>query len=178
MDSISLLRQQFGMAHNVLESTMEGVTNEQAAWQPAGKAQSVAASYAHVVLSEDMLVNGLFSGQTSMFATDWAGKTGASELMPMPGADWDTTYGAWTRNVKVDLAAMRRYANAVYARTDEYLASLTPADLDRSLDLSGLGMGQMSLGGALSMLALGHVNNLAGEISAIKGTQGLKGYPF
>jgi hypothetical protein len=178
MDSITLLRQQFGMAHDVMESTIEGVTNEHAAWMPPGKAHSVGASYAHVVLSEDMLINGMFSGQTPMFATTWMGKTGISELMPMPGPDWETSYGGWTQRVKVDMAALRAYAKAVYAKTDEYLASLTPDDLDRTLDLSGVGMGQMNLAGALSMLALGHVNNLAGEISAIKGTQGLKGYPF
>lgn len=178
MDSISLLRQQFGLAHNVLESTMEGVTNEQAAWQPPGKCQSVGASYAHVVLSEDMIVIGMLAGQPPLFATTWAGKTGASEPMPMLGPDWATTYGAWTRSVKVDVAATRQYAAAVYAKTDEYLASLTSNDLDRNIDLSGVGMGEMNLAGVLSMLALGHVNNLAGEISAIKGAQGLKGYPF
>jgi hypothetical protein len=178
MDSITLLRQQFGMAHNVLEGTMEGVTNEQAAWTPPGKAQSVGASYAHVVLSEDMIINGMLSNQTPLFATTWAGKNGISEPMPMPGSDWATTYGGWTQRVQVDVPALREYAKAVYTKTDDYLASLTPDDLDRTLDLSAAGMGMMNLAGALSLLALGHANNLAGEISAIKGTQGLKGYPF
>lgn len=178
MDSIALLRQQFEMGHTVLEGTIEGVTNDHAAWMPPGKAQSVGASYAHVVLSEDMLVNGMFSGQTPMFVTNWMGKNGISEPMPMPGPDWETTYRGWTQRVKVEMPTLREYAKAVYAKTDEYLASLTPDDLDRTIDLSSANMGQMNLGGALSMLALGHVNNLAGEISAIKGTQGLKGYPF
>src|ERR1043165_490978 len=101
MDSITLLRQQFKLAHDVMEGTVEGVTNEHAAWMPPGTAHSVGASYAHVVLSEDMLVNGMFSGQTPMFATTWMGKNGISEPMPMPGPDWETTYGKWTQNVKV-----------------------------------------------------------------------------
>ncbi len=178
MDSITLLRQQSEMAHTVLESTMEGVTNDHAAWMPPGKAQTVGASYAHVVLSEDMIVNGMLSGQAPLFAATWAGKNGVSEPMPMPGPDWESRYHGWTQSVKVDIPAMREYAKAVYANTDEYLSSLTPDDLDRTIDLSGVGMGQMDLAGTLSLMVVGHTNNLRGEISAIKGTQGLKGYPF
>ena len=54
-----------------------------------------------------------------------------------------------------------------------------PADTNPTGDIfGGWVMSQMDLGSALSLLALSHVSNLAGEISAIKGTQGLKGYPF
>jgi hypothetical protein len=30
----------------------------------------------------------------------------------------------------------------------------------------------------LANLVIGHLNNLTGEISALKGAQGLRGYPF
>src|SRR6478672_7962620 len=51
MDSIALLRKQFEQAHWVMEGTMEGVTSEQAASIPTGRANSIGASYAHVILS-------------------------------------------------------------------------------------------------------------------------------
>ncbi len=52
------------------------------------------------------------------------------------------------------------------------------SDLDRGLDQSVVGMGQVTLGWVLSMLVIGHPNNSAGEISCLKGLQGAKGYPF
>lgn len=48
----------------------------------------------------------------------------------------------WARRVKVDLAALRSYAKAIYDATDDYLASLTDHDVKRFLDLSDRVMGQ------------------------------------
>jgi hypothetical protein len=80
--------------------------------------------------------------------------------------------------VKVQLPALRKYAEAVYASTDQYLASLKPADLDRVMDLSDMGMGQRSLAWALGRGLLGIMDDKTGEISVLKGLQGAKAYPF
>src|SRR5712692_7567119 len=48
--------------------------------------------------------------------------------------------GAWARRVRVDLAALRQYAHAVYAASDEYLRSLSPDALSLSVDLSARGL--------------------------------------
>jgi len=178
VDAVTLLRDQLKGAHWVLDGTMADVTPEQLAWLPPGVANPLGASYAHVILSEDLFMNGMFRGSGPLLASTWANKTGFSEPMPMPGPDWNTTYGAWTRRVQVDLPTAREYAQAVYASSDEYLASLTPEALDTMLDLSGVGMGQMPLANAISLLVIAHVNNLAGEISCLKGIQGFRGYPF
>jgi len=177
MDGAALLRMQLQLAHNVLEGTMADVTTEQADWSPPGVATPLGASYVHTVMSEDMLINGMFRRQAPLSMTQFADKLGVSEPMPMPGPEW-ANYGAWTRRVKVDLPVFREYAQAVYSSSDEYLASLTSDDVDRMLDLTGVGMGQQTLGWALSMLVVGHANNLAGEISCLKGLQGARGYPF
>jgi hypothetical protein len=97
--------------------------------------------------------------------------------MPLPGPEW-VNYATWTRRVQVDVPALREYAQAVYANTSEYLSSLTPEDLDTPVDLSALGFGQANVGWMLSALVIGHINNIAGEISCLKGLQGAKGYPF
>ena len=89
---------------------------------------------------------------------------------PRPGSEFE-----WAREVKVDLEAARQYANAVYSATDQYLASLEPADLDRKLELSGLG--EKSVAFVLSSFLSSHTSNLTGEISVLKGIQGAKGYP-
>ena len=70
-----------------------------------------------------------------------------------------------------------RSQKTVYAATDEYLASLSDDDLNRSLNLAGLGVGQQTLGWLLTLM-LANVNWHTGEIACLKGLQGAKGYPF
>ncbi len=70
-----------------------------------------------------------------------------------------------------------RWAHEVYSFTDEYLASLEPADLDRTLDLTEMGFGEKKVAWVFSSLLSSHTSNLTGEISTLKGLQGAKGYP-
>lgn len=176
---VSLLREQLKGALRLLEGTMEGVTAEQAHWVPPGTANPIGANYAHVVLGQDAVVNARLKGGAPLAATAWAGKTGASE--PPPGPDPKTPgfpdWSKWARRVKIDLPAMRKYAQAVYAATDEYLASLSDEDLARSLDLGALGLGQMSVKQLLLGGVVGNALTHTGEISCLKGLQGGKGYP-
>ena len=177
MDAVTLLREQLRDAHALLEAIMQDVTPEAAHWMPPGMANPVGATYAHVVFFEDRTINGVILHRRPLYETTWTGRTGISDLMPEQGGDWDN-YVPWTRRVQIDLAALRPYAQAVYENTDAYLASLSPEDLDKKLDLSGVGGGQTTLGEALSRRIVAHVDNIAGEISCLKGLQGLKGYPF
>jgi DinB superfamily len=177
MNSISLLQQGVEIAHQFLEGTMADVTEAQLHWSPPGNANALGATYAHVVLSEDMIINGMLQGKPPLFASSWAGKAGVSEPMPQPGPEWEK-YGAWAKNVRVDLAALRAYAQAVYKNTEAYLASLTEGDLDRTVDLSVAGMGQVNVAWILNGLIIAHASNICGEISCLKGIQGARGYPF
>ena len=159
---------------------MAVVSPDVALWIPPGVAQPIGATYAHVVVSEDGLINGMFKGGAPLFAAAWAGKTGLNELPPpfdpkKPGLpDWN----AWSRKVKVDLPALRKYAQAVYAASDEYLATLRGKDLDRPIDLTALGFGQSTMGFMINNAVVGHAFTHCGEISCLKGLQGKKGYPF
>jgi hypothetical protein len=177
---ISLLREQLKTGHEILEGTMADVTPEQAHWTPPGVALPIGATYAHVVVSEDGVVNGMFRGGAPLFAAAWAGKTGLSELPPsfdpkVPGfPDWS----GWSRKVKVDLPALKAYAQAVYAASDAYLASLRGKDLDRPVDLAALGLGQSTVGFMINNGILGNAFTHCGEISCLKGLQGKRGYPF
>jgi hypothetical protein len=176
MNSIALLREQLQSAHGYLEGTMADVADEQLHWTPPGRANSVGASYAHLVTSEDMIVHGMMQGVAPLFAVAWAGRTGLSEPMPTPGPGWEQ-YGEWARRVRVEIGALRQYAQAVYEASDTYLAGLSEADLDRTFDLSAVGLGQRTLGWMIGRLLIGHADNLCGEIAALKGCQGLQGYP-
>jgi DinB superfamily len=169
----SLLRSQYQAAHDWLEGTLAGVTDEVAAWQPPGRALPIGANYLHHVIGEDAVVNMILTDGAALMMSRFEGKTGMSELMPLDAADWS----GWAHAVKVDMAAAREYAQAVFAATDRYLASLHDDDLGRDVDLSAVGMGTMQLGAFLSQL-LGDCHNHCGEISCLQGLQGLQGYPF
>jgi len=175
MGAIALIRGGFQGAHGVLEATMNDVTPEQAQWAPPGVANPLGATYAHVVMGEDGLLNSMVTGATPLLASSWAGKLGLSEMPPAAGLGGTD---AWARSVEIDLSAMREYAKAVYAQTDECLASLGEEGLERPLDLSKFGLGQQTVGVFVSGLLLQHVNHHCGEISCLKGIQGAKGYPF
>lgn len=175
--SVSLLRAQFKNAHDVLEGTLEGVTSAQAHWTPPGVANPLGATYVHVAVSEDGVIGGMLKGGAPLLATAWAGKVGVSELPPMPGPGVEglPPWNEWARVVQIDLPAVRAYAQAVYAATDNYLASLNDEALNQPLDLGPLG--QYTLGSFLTVM-LSNVTWHTGEISCLKGLQGLKGYPF
>ncbi len=177
---ISLLREQTKGVHELIEGTMADVTPEQAHWIPPGVAMPIGATYAHVVVSEDGIVNGMFKGGTPLFAGPWERRTGISE--PPPGVDprkpGMPDWSAWSRKVKVDLPSLRQYARAVYAATDDYLASLRGKDLDRPVDLSALGLGTSTMGFVINNGILGNAFTHCGEISCLKGLQGMRGYPF
>src|SRR5262245_10771689 len=118
MTATELYRNLLHTAHDALEGTMSGLTTEQATWDPPGKAFSIAANYVHVVASEDTAVQRFLRGRDPLAATSWAGRTGVSEMPASgPGADLK----AWSRRSQVDIPALQRYGQAVYAATDECL---------------------------------------------------------
>jgi hypothetical protein len=114
----------------------------------------------------------MLRGSTPLLMGEWAGKTGASEPPPPPGGD---TFG-WANRVKVDLEATQKYAQAVYANTEAYVSSLSAEDLERIVDIPGFGKEPLAY--FLSIAAVIHPSNHIGEVSALKGVQGAKGYPF
>lgn len=179
MNRVSLFREQFRWAHEFLEGTLDGVTPEQAHWQPPAKALPIGAHYGHVVVLEDFAMGGMLSGSKPLYASLWAGKTGFGPLPPLPGPGvpgipaWDE----WARSLKVDLPAARSYARAVYEASDQFLATAADATLDRPLDLSGAGLGQRTVGWFLTNPVLANIHMHCGEMSCLKGLQGARGYP-
>jgi hypothetical protein len=171
MDTLTLLREGIQWGHQLVEQVMADVTPEQAHTAVPGAAHPIAAIYAHALLAEDGIVNGMLRGGAPMFASSWADTCG----VPAPAM---TLSPEWSRGLRVDLEALRRYSQAVSASTNSYLDSLPPGGLDEVKDLSGVGLGQQTVAWMLNVLVEGHLNNMAGELSCLKGLQGLRGYPF
>ncbi len=174
MSEVSALRSLYGFVHMVMEGTMGDVTPEQAHWIPPGKANPIGAMYAHAVFAEDVMIQGMARGAAPLCAGEWGAKAGVSSPPPMEGGDW----GNWGREAKVDLDKLRAFAQAVYANTDAYFATLSDADLQRKIDLSAFNSGEQTVGWFLFNVVGTHGANTTGDISALKGVQGAKGYPF
>ena len=97
---------------------------------------------------------------------DWATKTDRDA----PEAR-QTQEGAQS-GAQYDLAAFREYAQAVYAATDDYLANVSDDGLEAEVETFA---GKTPAGTYVGTTCLWHVISHQGEISALKGAQGLKG---
>jgi hypothetical protein len=173
--AVTILLEQLKDAHKWLEETMEGVTDDVAHFMPPGTANPIAGTYAHVVMSEDFFVNVLLKKSAPLMETEFKDKTGASELQP---SEWVTAYPKWLKEVKIDVIKMREYAKAVFSASEEYLATLSDEDLFKEVELSAFGMGMRPVHAVIGGMVVCHARDIMGEISVLKGIQGLKGYPF
>lgn len=169
MDVKGILREQMQSLHGTMEAAIGDCTAEVVANKlPGAKINSIGAIYAHTVMSEDGLLNGLVRGETPVyFAKGWAAKIGLD--MPKGGMEPD-----WT--VDYDLGLFRQYARDVYQRTYDYLETISDDELDRIIDLGFAP--PMSIRSFVADLMAWHVATHQGEISALKGVQGLEGLVF
>src|ERR1700674_388174 len=89
--AIAFIREAAKVGHWYLEGTMADVTDEQAHYAPPGRANPLGATYAHLLCSEDLIINGMLRQAAPLSVSTHTGKTGLSEPMPMPmpgSPDW------------------------------------------------------------------------------------------
>ena len=174
-----MLREQVEQAHQYIEGIIATVTPEQAHLHPPGTVvNSLGGNYAHLLVIEDLVINAILKGGAPFFASSWAGKTGMSTLPPLPTPETPglPSWQEWSTQVDIDLNALRSYAQATYAATEEYLASLSDEQLRQLVDLSGVGLGIPTVQWILSVVIVGHVYAHGGEIACLKGLQGIQEY--
>lgn len=170
MNTVELLQFSQGNALDILKQVTEDLTQEQADWAPPGIANSIGALYWHTMSSTDQIVHGWCMGQASLDQKDgWKEKV----LTSAPKDEDD--HAAQIRDVRVDLSAMHEYARAVARAIRDWLASLTPEDLERKINTP---VGELNLAELVESFVVWHISSHCGEISALKGCQGAKGYPF
>lgn len=168
--SIAILQGQFKFAHEWLEGCMEHVTPEVAHWLPPAGLAPIAAHYLHTLASEDQLVNAATAAHQPLVLDAFITRIGC---LPPPPGDWLD----WARNMCADLHAIRAYGDAVARATDAQFAQWTDDDLFVEIDANEIGAGVNPRWDILS-LALLDLHAHSGEISALKGLQGLRGYPI
>lgn len=172
MDTVDILKAAFGGAHGWYMGTVADVSSEDANHVPPGKAHPIGALMAHILHCEDIMVNAVVQGKSTLWeGAGWASKVGGPLLVD--GQE------AVARSYRCDTAVMGEYAQAVFANTDAFLTALTPAALDREINLKDVGFPEnMTLGNFLTQALLGNTYAHTGEISTLKGQLGKSGYPF
>jgi hypothetical protein len=163
MDTKTTLAQQLQTFHSIMEMAIGDCGNDMTARKlPDATINSIGAIYAHTVFSEDGLLNGLVRGQKPIYYTGgWAEKIGID--MPQGGMDpeWKPEF---------DLKLFRDYAKAVYQATDAYVSD---AELEKIVD-AGFAP-PMPVQSFIANILAWHVVTHQGEISALKGVQGVDG---
>jgi hypothetical protein len=76
-------------------------------------------------------------------------------------------------NISIDMDLFRQYAREVYGATYSYLGSVIEADLEKTVD-AGFAPPMPALSFMANILPW-HVATHQGELSALKGAQGLNG---
>jgi len=171
MNANELLQYSVGRAFDILGQVTADLTQEQADWEPPGTANSIGALYWHVISGADFVVHGWGMDQAPLSQT--AGWEAKAVLASAPKGEKD--HAATMRAIRIDVAAMHDYAAAVSKATQAWLAPLGPEDLERKLDTP---IGELNLAQMLSTFLVWHIDAHCGEIAALKGCQGAKGYPF
>jgi hypothetical protein len=177
MTIVALLKKQIEDSRWNFEHTVADITPEQLHTDPGGKALPLGSTYAHLLFTEDVLLQGLFQGKPPLYAAQWKDKTGASAPMPsFLDPNWSEENTKWSKSVKIDLPQIQKYQKAVFKATDAYMDTLTTKELKREVQVGGLG--KRTILQLITNFIVGHMENVTGEISVLKGLQGAKGYPF
>lgn len=172
MDAIDVLRDEIRSAWAWLEFTVRDVTHEQATWQPPGSANSIAVSYAHLLICADVGFTSQFDGKMPIITRDFGGQVGLSEMNTLHGDMHE-----WGRRVRIDWEALHAYGRAVQRCVGDYADRLSPADLVRPVDMTARGLGMWDGLAVYKLHGFGHVRIHGGEIACLKGLQGGRGWP-
>lgn len=170
MDAAQFVRTQFAAVRRVSDAVTRDLTDDLIDWTPSGTANPIAATLIHTVNAEDSFIQKMIQGKPQLRweTGDWGKKVGLKTL-PGKGSGWEEA-----RAGRYSVAAILGYQEEVHAATDSYLETLTPGELSRQIVMFG---STRAVADALAML-VEHTAHHIGEISALKGVQGVQGMPF
>ncbi len=164
METLTLLRELATRGQNVTSQILENVTREQLVWLPeGGQTNQIAATILHVFHGEDRAVHRALGAPTIFESQGWQARLGYRPESP------------WERLPAADPDAVRAYVAAVWEETRRYLEGLSPGDLDREIETP---RGKRTVGDNLAHLLVAHKFTHLGEVAALLGCQGMRGFPF
>src|SRR2546427_10477036 len=116
---MAVIQSQSKDAWSWFEDTVRDVTAAQANWWPPGTANSIGATYLHVVINTDVEINRLVHSQTPVIESRWQGDAGQ-------GAPYDPDrFDDWVPGVRVQWERLHQYGRDVHASLVGALDDLT-----------------------------------------------------
>ena len=166
---VDVLRRQSRKAWSWFEETVSDVLDDQVNWWPPGTANSIGATYLHVVLNADVEMNRLMLHRAPL-VEQWAGNVG----QPLP-YDPDR-FDRWVRHGPVDWSLLRRYGTAVHAFVIDTVDTITKAELEMPVDMTRAGLGMWEGRDLVELHGVDHPLQHGAEIAVLKGLQGGVGH--
>ena len=151
-------------ALDFLNTCVQGMDEAQYNWKPAGTCNPICKLHAHALSAVDFFITSTLQGQKTSWpqiASQVGLPTNAREI--------------WQSDATVSPSAMQEYAKSLRESVISYINTLSDEDLNREIDTRFAGT--QTFGWVLQLVG-SHTAAHAGEISAVKGMQGLKGLPF
>lgn len=157
--------------HRVMIDDVKGLTQQQAQWRPAPKANPINFLVWHFMRTEDNIVQNLQGKPTIWESGNWHQKLGMDKL----GID-TKVQGTGFQEPDVDKVAtlpiteLVAYADQVIQSTTNYMKTLDDAKLDYAADPQ---RPQRTVGALFRQIIVGHGWWHLGEIKYLKGLQGI-----
>ena len=146
-----------------LDLCVKDMTDEQYNWMPSGTGHPASKLHAHILYYLDFSINLVLGANPSSWG-EFAKKEGLGESVAE----------IWTSDTTISPSAMQEYAKGLKPSVESYFGSVRDADLDKEVDTRFLGT--QTVCWMLTFITY-HTLIHTGEISAVKGMQGLKGLP-
>ncbi len=167
MELLEYLQTSVKTVNEMVNTAMQELSDEVVNFEPGGTSNTIAQLLAHTICGQDVLINERLGDDRSLHETGWAEKTGIPLERPL----------IWQRDAwKLDLAGFDAYRKEVAQGAEKTFSAMAPADLDREIEwVRGP---SRSVAMMTQAIFINHGLGHCGEISAIKGMQGLQGLPI
>ncbi len=173
MGTVEYFRSAIKDLHKSLSDSLKGLANEQLHFRPMGKGNHIAFTIWHYVRTEDTVINFLWQKKPPVWnAEGWDKKFGMDPRAQ--GTGMTAEQAAAVRIQEVE--AFSKYMEKVFRASEAYMDGVKEQDLAEVKDLPVLG--RRSLYQVIGAIVLHHGAEHLGEISYVKGLQGLKGSPI
>jgi hypothetical protein len=171
VNSQNACAQQLAFWHGIMNGVLGDCGDKLNKQVPGATVTSIASIYAHMVMSEDAIINGMLQAKPMLFVSDgWEARTGVK--LPGEGPSMNVD---WAHAMNMDLGKFQEYAKVVFANTDSYLKNVTDAELQEKVQTP---VGEQTREWFVVNILATHFPQHSGEIAALKGVQGMKGLPF
>jgi hypothetical protein len=166
LNEVEIIRRRSAKAWDWLEETVHEVSATQANWWPPGTANSIGATYLHIVINTDVEINRLLLGQVPLVEAQWTERWARAAHTTPSGSTAGRGIATSTGRCCAE------YGRAVQVAFIGSLVAIGEADLDAPVDMTRAGLGIWQGRDLLWLHGSEHVYIHGGEIACLKGMQG------